>query len=83
MGSCGHVLGRRESRDSGNHVPVMTTINDLKTNEMLIRVAQLQGVISAHVRAGDLGRAAWSTADLVAVVRDLEWRIRDLIKESK
>ena len=61
----------------------MTTVNDLETNELLIRVAQLQGVISAHVRAGDLSRAAWSTADLVAVVRDLEWRIRDLLKEKR
>ncbi len=58
------------------------TCNDLKTNEMLIRIAQLQQVVSAHVRAGELGMALTKGSELEDVSRKLNWRLLDL-KGSK
>ncbi len=54
------------------------TVNDLKTNEMLIRIAQLQQVVSAHVRAGELGMALTKGSELEDVSRKLNWRLLDL-----
>lgn len=59
----------------------MTTVNDLETTQLLIRIAQLQPVVSAYVRSGDLSRALWSSADMEKTVKDLGWRLQRLIDE--
>ncbi len=56
----------------------MTTCNDTLITEMLIRIAQLQQVVSAHVRAGELGMALTKGSELEDVARKLNWRIHDV-----
>jgi len=57
------------------------TVNDLKLNELLVRAAQLQPVVSYLVREGQLNQALTKTSELEDVVRKINWRILELIDE--
>lgn len=62
----------------------MKTVNDLELNENLTRAAQLLPIVSEFVRQRQLRSAAEKASDLVAVVRNLDWRIQELLtKEQK
>lgn len=56
----------------------MSTVNDLEVTELLIRIAQLQGVVSAYVRSGHLGMALTKGSELEDVIRRMNWRLLDL-----
>ena len=60
------------------------TCNDLKLNELLVRAAMLQPVVSQYVREGRLRNAAEKASEFTEVVRSLDWRIQELLtKESR
>ena len=53
-------------------------MNDLELNELLVRIAQLQPVVSHFVRNGNLNAALDEGSKLEDVCRKLNWRILDL-----
>ena len=57
----------------------MTTINDLELNHLLVRVAQLQPIVSHYIRSGNLRSAADHASNLQDVVRKIDWRIQELL----
>ena len=61
----------------------MTTTNDLHLNELLVRVAQLQPVISQLVREGRIRAAAEYASMLSDVSRQIDWRLQELLTETK
>ena len=56
----------------------MTTTNDLELNELLVRIAQLQPIMSHFVRTGNLNAALDEGSKLEDAVRKLNWRLLDL-----
>jgi len=59
------------------------TVNDLEANELLIKVAQYQQLVSYYLRNGDLRKAAEKASDLHALTRNLDWRVQKLLTERK
>lgn len=57
------------------------TTNDLETNELLVRISYLHPIVSERVRAGLLGSALHTHADLEVAVRELGWRLLRLNDE--
>jgi len=74
------VLGAGKSRHRLRDAQV-STCNDLKLTELLVRAAQVQPLISVFLRSGQMHYALTEAAKLEDVVRKINWRILELIDE--
>ena len=61
----------------------MTTVNDITLNQLLVRSAQLQPIISQLVREGRIRAAAEYASMLSDVTRQIDWRLQELLTETK
>ena len=59
------------------------TVNDIEANELLIKAAQYQQLVSFYLRNGDLRKAAEKASDFHAITRNLDWRVHDLLKAKE